>query len=65
MKLRSPKRWQILLRALLRVDAQDLVEYALLIALLAFGATAGFKSLANGLTQAFSNVGTYLATNTA
>ena len=39
---------------------QDLVEYALLIALIAFGATAGMKTLATGLNSAFKGVSTAL-----
>jgi pilus assembly protein Flp/PilA len=37
-------------------EGQDLVEYALVVALIAFAATAGMKSLATGLNTAFSNV---------
>jgi len=39
-----------------REEGQDLVEYALVVALIAFGATAGMKSLATGLNTAFSNI---------
>jgi len=39
---------------------QDLVEYALVIALIAFGATAGMRKVASGITTAFSNVSTQL-----
>ena len=39
-----------------REEGQDLVEYALVVALIAFGATAGMKSLATGLKTAFSNI---------
>ena len=41
-------------------DGQDLVEYALVVALIAFGATAGMKSLATGLTSAFRGISTTL-----
>jgi len=34
---------------------QDLVEYAMVVALIAFGATAGMSQLAKGLNTAFSN----------
>jgi pilus assembly protein Flp/PilA len=43
-------------------DGQDLVEYALLVALIAFGATSGMKVLATGLNHAFSNVSSTLGT---
>ncbi len=46
-----------------RQDGQDLVEYALLIALIAFGATAGMKSLATGISTAFTNISTQLSTS--
>ncbi|MGA2539261.1 MAG: Flp family type IVb pilin [Terracidiphilus sp.] len=43
-----------------REEGQDLVEYALVVALIAFGATAGMKSLATGLTTAFHGISTTL-----
>ena len=47
-----------------REEGQDLVEYALVVALIAFGATAGMKALANGLNTAFNNISTNLSTYT-
>lgn len=41
-------------------EGQDLVEYALVVALIAFGATAGMKSLAGGLAKAFQGISTTL-----
>jgi pilus assembly protein Flp/PilA len=41
-------------------EGQDLVEYALVVALVAFGATTGMKSLATGLTAAFHGISTTL-----
>jgi pilus assembly protein Flp/PilA len=46
-----------------REEGQDLVEYALLIALIAFGATAGMSKLATGISTAFSNISVQLSTN--
>jgi pilus assembly protein Flp/PilA len=43
-----------------REEGQDLVEYALVVALIAFGATAGMKALAGGLTTAFGQISTTL-----
>jgi len=43
-----------------RDEGQDLVEYALVVALVAFGATAGMKVLAAGLTLAFRGISTTL-----
>ena len=48
-----------------REEGQDLVEYALVVALIAFGATAGMKALATGLNSAFqgisSTLGSYIS----
>jgi pilus assembly protein Flp/PilA len=41
-------------------EGQDLVEYALVVALIAFGATAGMKALATGLNTAFHGISTTL-----
>jgi len=46
-----------------REEGQDLIEYALLVALVAFGATAGMKSLANGINAAFNDIATTLTTS--
>jgi len=43
-----------------REEGQDLVEYALVVALIAFGATAGMKNLATGINTAFSNISSQL-----
>ncbi len=49
------------LRLLLKEQhGQDLVEYALVVALIAFGATAGMKTLAGGLNKAFGQISTNL-----
>jgi len=39
-------------------EGQDLVEYALVVALIALAATAGMKTLATDLSAAFSTIGT-------
>jgi len=44
-----------------REEGQDLVEYALVVALIAFGATAGMKALASGINGAFSTISTTLS----
>ena len=41
-------------------SGQGLVEYLLILALVAFAATAGMSSLASGLNSAFSAVGSIL-----
>jgi pilus assembly protein Flp/PilA len=44
-----------------REEGQDLVEYALVVALIAFGATAGMKTLATGINTAFTTISSQLA----
>jgi len=44
-------------------EGQDLVEYALVVALIALGATAGMSALAGGIKNAFNSVSTVLATD--
>lgn len=41
-------------------EGQGLVEYLLILALVAFAATAGMSSLASGLNSAFSQIGIIL-----
>jgi len=41
-------------------SGQGLVEYLLILALVAFAATAGMSTLASSLNSAFSKIGTYL-----
>jgi pilus assembly protein Flp/PilA len=43
-----------------REEGQDLVEYALVVALIAFGAIAGMSQLATGINNAFSSIATTL-----
>ena len=42
-------------------EGQGVVEYVLLIALVAFAATAGMSKLASSVNSAFTQVGTILA----
>ncbi|HUV68227.1 MAG TPA: hypothetical protein VMW15_01100 [Terracidiphilus sp.] len=44
-------------------EGQDLVEYALVVALIAFGATAGMGALATGINNAFNTISTSLASS--
>jgi len=46
-----------------REEGQDLVEYALVVALIAFGAITGMGFLASGINNAFSGIATTLTTN--
>jgi pilus assembly protein Flp/PilA len=45
-------------------EGQDLVEYALVCALLAFGIVAGMSNVAKGLDTAFSNISSTMGTYT-
>jgi pilus assembly protein Flp/PilA len=42
-------------------EGQDLVEYALVVAIIALAATAGMSQLASSLNAAFSTLGTTLS----
>ena len=44
---------------------QDLIEYALVVALIAFAATAGMDVVANKINTAFTNIGNKLTTYTS
>ena len=46
-----------------REEGQDLVEYALVVALIAFGAITGMGVLAKGLNNAFSQISSTLTAN--
>lgn len=48
---------------ILREEGQDLVEYALVVALIALAATAGMNSLASSISSAFSSISTSLNTS--
>lgn len=51
---------------MLREDnGQDLIEYALVVALIALAATAGMKTVAGDLSTAFTNIGTKLTSYTS
>lgn len=47
--------------ALMSEEGQDLIEYALIVALVAFAATAGMSTLAGSINAAFTSIGTTLS----
>ena len=49
---------------LLREEGQDLVEYALLVALIALACTVGMTALATSINGAFTTIGTKLTSYT-
>jgi pilus assembly protein Flp/PilA len=54
-------KFQNLKSSLMQEEGQDLVEYALVVALIALAATAGMKALAGDISTAFTNIGTKLS----
>ena len=51
-------------RFILANEGQDLIEYALVVALIAFAATAGMSTVAGDINLAFSNIGSKLTSYT-
>ena len=51
------------LNVIRREEGQDLVEYALVVALIALAATAGMGSLATAINGAFTALGTTLTSS--
>ena len=45
-------------------NGQDLIEYALVVALIAFAGAAGMNTVATKINAAFTNIGTKLTTYT-
>ena len=52
---------QMKIRRLLDESGQDLIEYALVVALIAFAATVGMGTVANGINDSFSRIASRLA----
>jgi pilus assembly protein Flp/PilA len=55
------------LRSALRNDesGQDLIEYALVVAMIALAATAGMSTVATSISTAFSKIGSRMTTYTS
>jgi pilus assembly protein Flp/PilA len=51
-------------RLIMREEGQDLIEYALVVALIAFAATVGMSSLAGDINNAFTAIGTLVTSYT-
>jgi len=47
---------------LMNEEGQDLIEYALVVALIAFAAVATMKTLATDINTVYANIGTQLTT---
>jgi pilus assembly protein Flp/PilA len=52
-----------MLKSLMREEGQDLIEYALVVALIAFAATAAMRTLATDINTLYTNVGTALVSD--
>ncbi|MBP1685306.1 MAG: Flp/Fap pilin component [Deltaproteobacteria bacterium] len=53
---------QLLVRFISEEEGQDLIEYALLAAIIALGATVGMIALAGGINTKFNDISTTLGT---
>ncbi len=58
-------RLQALRNALKEEDGQDMVEYAVVMGLIALGATVAMKGLATSIGTGFTSIGTKLTTYTS
>jgi pilus assembly protein Flp/PilA len=52
--------WASIKNQTTREDGQDLIEYALIVALIAFAATAGMSTLAAAINNTFGTIGNTL-----
>lgn len=50
------------LRLVQKEEGQDLIEYALVVALIAFAATAGMSTVAADINAAFTSIGNSITT---
>ena len=62
--IKASVRWDLLKDSLKEENGQDLIEYALVVALIAFAAIAGMSTVAGDINTAFGNIGTKLTTYT-
>ncbi len=51
---------QVRMQCLLNDSGQDLIEYALVVALIAFAATVGMGNVATGINDSFSKIASRL-----
>ncbi len=51
------------LKRLAQEEAQDLVEYALIVALLAFGSAASMQTLSNNISSSFTKMSSAMTQN--
>ncbi len=53
-------KWYVKAQILGKDQGQDLIEYALVVALIAFAATVGMTTVATNINTAFSKIGSIL-----
>jgi pilus assembly protein Flp/PilA len=53
---------RFMLHELMHEEGQDLIEYALVVALIALAATVGMNTVATDINKAFSSIGSKLTT---
>jgi pilus assembly protein Flp/PilA len=61
VKQRSWSGYSTIWTLLLQDEGQDLIEYALMVALIAFAATAGMQAAAGGVNTVFATVAATLS----
>lgn len=50
---------------MLREEGQDLIEYAMVVTLIAFATTAGMQAAAGGVNQVFTTIGATISNATS
>lgn len=65
LALKSYVKLQTVREVIRDTAGQDLIEYALVVALIALAATAGMGTVATKINQAFTNIGNKLTTYTS
>ena len=62
--IKASVKWDLLKDSLKEENGQDLIEYALVVALIAFAAVGAMQTLATDINTAFTKIGTTLQTYT-
>ena len=55
-------KWYVRVQILREDGGQDLIEYALVVALIAFAATVGMNTVASNINEAFVKIGSKVTT---
>jgi pilus assembly protein Flp/PilA len=57
--------WKLAIKMQSILNSEDLIEYALVVSLLAFAATAAMSGLATNISSVFAQIGTKLTSSVA